>query len=94
MGFSNAAGALAHDAMHRLPGMPDHARAGELNAQQDHRSLRNRPLRNRSLANRPLRNRPLGNLPMHNPDGRHGRQARLLAGWQTWIGQRFRQGQR
>jgi hypothetical protein len=89
MGFSNAAGALARDAMHRLPGMPDHARAGELNAQQDQRSPRNR-----SLRNQPLRNRPLGSLPMHNPDGRHGRQRRLLAGWQTWIGQRFCQGQR
>ena len=89
MGFSNAAGALAHDAMHRLPGMPDHARAGELNAQQDGRSLRNR-----SLRNQPLRNRPLGNRPMHNPDDHHGRPPRLLVGWQTWIGQRFGQGQR
>jgi hypothetical protein len=84
MRFSNAAGALAHDAMHRLPGMPDHTRAGELNARQDQRPLRNRP----------LRNRPLGNLPAHNPGGRHGRPPRLLAGWQAWIGQRFRSGQR
>jgi hypothetical protein len=68
MGFSNDVGALAHDAMHRLPGMPDHARAGELNAQH-RRGLRNR-------------------------DGRHDRPARLFAGWQAWLGQRFRLGQR
>jgi hypothetical protein len=82
MGFSSAVRALAHDAMHRLPGMPDHARAAELNARH-HTPLRNRPLRNR-----PLRNRPLQNL-----GGRHGRRARVLVGWQAWIGQRFGQGQ-
>jgi hypothetical protein len=98
MRFSNAVGALAHDAMHRLPGMPDHARAGELNAHHQrrlrNRPLRNRPLRNRRLRNRPLRNQPQCNRPVHNPDGRHGRPARVLAGWQAWIGQRLRQGQR
>jgi hypothetical protein len=83
MGFSNAAGAWAHDAMHRLPGMPDHARAGELNAHQ-----RQRALSNRALPNRPLRNRPL-----QNPNGHHQRPARLLPRWQAWLGERFGQGQ-
>ena len=83
MGFSDDVGALAHDAMHRLPGMPDHARAGELNVQHQ-----------RSLRNRPLPNRPMRNRPMRNPDGRHGWPAQMLAGWQAWLGRRFRQGQR
>jgi hypothetical protein len=78
MRFTNAAGALAHDAMHRVPGMPDHARATELNARH----------------HRPVRNQPPGNRPIHNPGSRHGRAPRVLAGWQAWIGQRFRQGQR
>jgi len=83
MGLSDEVGARAHDAMHRLPGMPDHATAGELNARQ-HRPLRNRPLSNRAVRNRPLRNRA----------GHHDRPARLFAGWQAWLGTRFRQGQR
>jgi hypothetical protein len=78
MRFSNAAGALVHDAMHRLPGMPDHARAGELNAHQHQHALANRPLRNR---------------PLQNRNGHHQRPARLFPRWQAWIGQRFRQGQ-
>jgi hypothetical protein len=78
MGFSDAAGAWAHDAMHRLPGMPDHARAGELNARHQ-----------RALPNRPLRNRPL-----QNPTGHHQRPPRLFPRWQAWLGERFGQGQR
>jgi hypothetical protein len=83
MGFSNDVGALAHDAMHRLPWMPDHARASELNTQHQ------RALRNRSLRNRPMRNRPV-----RNGDGHHDRPARLFADWQAWLAQRFRQGLR
>jgi len=79
MRFSSAAGALAHDAEHRLPGMPDHARAGELNAR-----LHQRALPSRSLRNRPLR----------NPDGRHQRPARLFPRWQAWLSEHFGQGQR
>jgi hypothetical protein len=79
MGLSNALGAVAHDAMHRLPGMPDHARTSELNAHQQQRALRNRPLRNR---------------PLRSPDGHHGRPPRLFAGWQARLGQRFGQLQR
>ena len=82
MRYRNAAGASAHDAMHRLPGMPDHVRAGELNVHQHQNLLRNRP-----LWNRPLRNRPI-----QSPESRH-RPARL-AGWQACIGQRLRQGPR
>jgi len=93
MGLSDEVGARAHDAMHRLPGMPDHATAGELNARQ-HRPLRNRPLSNRAVRNRPLRNRAVRNRPLRNRAGHHDRPARLFAGWQAWLGTRFRQGQR
>jgi len=84
MGLSNALGAVAHAAMHRLPGMPDHAGAGELNAHQHQRALRNRALGNRPLTSRPLQ----------SPAGHHGRPPRLFAGWQAWLGQRFRQSHR
>jgi hypothetical protein len=80
----SALGAVAHDAMHRIPGMPDHTRTGRLNAHHHQRALRNRL----------LRNRPLGNRPMRSPDGHHGRAPRLFAGWQASLGQRFRQWQR
>jgi hypothetical protein len=79
MGLSTALGAVAHDAMHRLPGVPDHARKDQLNAARRHRALHNRPLRNR---------------PLRSPDGHHERPARVLVGWQAWIGRRFGQGQR
>ena len=88
MRFSSAVGALAHDAMHRLPGMPDHARAGELNARQQ-RVLPNRPLPNRPLPNRSLRNRPL-----QNRNGHHQRPARLFPRWQAWLSERFGPGSR
>ena len=78
MRFITAAGALAHDAMHRLPGMPDHARAGELNARQQ----------------RVLPNRPLGNRPLQNRNGHHQRPARLFPRWQAWLSERFGPGQR
>ncbi len=48
MGFAKTVGASAHEATHRLPGMPDHARAGELNSSS---AARIRPLRNRPLQN-------------------------------------------
>jgi len=78
MRFITAAGAWAHDAMHRLPGMPDHARAGELNARQQ----------------RVLPNRPLGNRPLQNRNGHHQRPARLFPRWQAWLSERFGPGQR
>jgi hypothetical protein len=83
MRFSSAVGALAHDAMHRLPGMPDHARAGELNARHQH-----------ALQNRPLPNRPLRNRPLQNRNGHHQRPARLFPRWQAWLGERLGPGQR
>ena len=89
MRFISAAGASAHDAMHRLPGMPDHARAGELNARQQQRVLPNRPLPNRPLPNRSLRNRPL-----QNRNGHHQRPARLFPRWQARLSERFGPGQR
>jgi len=79
MGTSKAAGARLHDALHRLPGMPAHAQAAELNANAAARRLHRRLLRNR---------------PLRNPDGHHGRPPRVLAGWQAWIGGLFGQGQR
>jgi len=78
MGTSKAAGARLHDALHRLPGMPAHARAAELNANAAARRLHRRLLRNR---------------PLRNPDGHHGRPPRVLGGWQAWIGGLFGQGQ-
>jgi hypothetical protein len=79
MRFSSAVGALAHDAMHRLPGMPDHARAGEPNARRHQRVLPNRPL---------------GNRPLQNPNGHHQRPARWFPRWQAWLGEHFGPGQR
>jgi hypothetical protein len=79
MRFSSAVGALAHDAMHRLPGMPDHARAGELNSRQQQRVLPNRRL---------------GNRPLRNQNGHHQRPPRLFPRWQAWLGERFGPGQR
>lgn len=84
MGTSKAVGARLHDALHRLPGMPAHARAAELNANA----------RARRLHHRPLRNRPLRNTALRNPAGHHGRPPRLLAGWQAWLGRCAGRGQR
>ena len=78
MGTSKAADGRLHDALHRLPGMPAHARAAELNANAAARRLQHRLLRNR---------------PLRNPDGHHGRP-RVLAGWQARTGGLFGQGQR
>jgi hypothetical protein len=81
MGTSESVGARLHDALHRLPGMPPHAQAAELNANAAARRLHHRPLRNRALRNTPLR----------SPDGHHGRPPRLLAEWQARLGRRFGQ---
>jgi hypothetical protein len=79
MGTSKAVGARLQDALHRLPGMPAHARAAELNANAAARRLHRRLLRNR---------------PQRNPDGHHGRPPRVLAGWQARVGGLFGQRQR
>jgi hypothetical protein len=84
MRTSNDAGARLHDVLHRLPGMPAHTEAAELNANVPARRLNRRALRNRPLRNRPLRD--LG--------GRQERSARLLGRWQAWLGRRFGAGQR
>lgn len=47
MGTSKPTVARLHDALHRLPGMPAHARAAELNANAAARRLHRRLLRNR-----------------------------------------------
>jgi hypothetical protein len=75
-------GTRRHDALHRLPGIPAHDRAAELNSND----LASR-LHHRSLPNRPLRNRPL-----QNPDGHHRPPPRVLTGWQTWLGRLFGPG--
>ena len=79
MGTSKPAGARLHDALHRLPGLPAHAWAAELNANAAARRLHHRLLRSRPLA---------------NPDGHHGRPPRVLAGWQARICGLFGQGRR
>jgi len=79
MGTSKAAGARLHDALHRLPEMPAHARPPELNA---------------NAAARRLQHHLLPNRPLRNPDGHHGRPPRVLAGWQAWTGGLFGQGPR
>jgi hypothetical protein len=84
MGTSKAVGARLPDALHRLPGMPAHARAAELNANAAARRLHHRPLRNRGLRNTPPR----------SPGGHHGWRPRLLAGWQARLGCRLGQGPR
>ena len=79
MGTSKPAGARLHDALHRLPGLPAHARAAELTANAAARRLHRRLLRHR---------------PLPNPGGHHGRLPRVVAGWQARIGGLFGQGQR
>jgi hypothetical protein len=93
MKTSKPAGEHLHDGLHRLLGMPAHARPDELNAKAA-RGLRNRPLRNTPLRNTPLRNTPLRNTPLRNPDGYRERPPRLLAGCEVGIGRRFGRGQR
>jgi hypothetical protein len=88
MATSNTPSTRMHDALHRLPGIPAHSQAAELNsndaaARLHHRSLQNRPPHNQALRNRPL----------PNPDGHHARPPRVLTRWQAWIGQLFGQGQ-
>jgi hypothetical protein len=89
MGTSNAVGARLHDVLHRLPGMPAHAHATELNANATARRLHHRPLRNRPLRNRALQNWAPRNTPLGSPGGPHGRPPRLLPGWQAWLGRRL-----
>jgi len=62
MGTSKAAAARLHDALRRLPRMPPHARAAELNATGAARRLH------------PLRNWLLRDTPLRSPGGHHGRQ--------------------
>ncbi len=83
MGTSKKASTRMHDALHRLPGMPAHDQAAELNSNDAAGRLHHR-----SLPNRPLRNRPL-----QNPDGHHGRLPRVAAGWQAWLGRLFGRGE-
>jgi hypothetical protein len=80
---SDKTGTRRRDALHRLPGIPAHDRAVELNSNDLARRLHHR-----SLPNRPLRSRRL-----QNPDGHHRPAPRVLTGWQTWLGRLFGQGQ-
>jgi hypothetical protein len=84
VGTSKKASVRLHDMLHRLPGMPAHGRAAELNSNGGTGRLQHRPLPNRRLRNRPLR----------SPDGHHGRPPRVLPGWQARIGRLFGQEQR
>jgi hypothetical protein len=84
MGTSEAVGSRLHEALHRLPGMPAHARAPELNA-----NAAARRRHHRSLPNPPLRNAPL-----RSPGAHHEHPPRVLVRWQAWIGRHLGQGQR
>jgi hypothetical protein len=86
---SKKASARVHDMLHRLPGMPAHEQAAELNSNAGAGRLQHRPLQHRPLRHRPLRHRPL-----RSPDGHHGRAPRVLPGWQARIGRLFGQEQR
>ena len=86
MSTSKNVAARLHEALHRLPGVPAHERAAELNANataaRRHAGFRNRPLRNRHLRNRPLQ----------SPNGHHGRPPRVLVGLQERIGRAVSRG--
>jgi hypothetical protein len=75
---SDKIGTRGHDAMHRLPGIPAHDQAAELNSNDAARRLHHR-------------SRP--NRPLLNPDGQHRRPPRVLIRWQTWLGRLFGPGQ-
>jgi len=81
VGTSKKASVRLHDMLHRLPSMPAHDQAAELNSNAGADRLQYR-----SLPNRPLRNRPL-----RSPDGHHGRPPRVLPRWQARIGRLFEQ---
>jgi hypothetical protein len=83
VGTSKKVSERAHGALHRLPGMPAHDRAAELNSNRAAAARHHR-----QLANRPVRNRPLQDLGR-----RPGRPPRVLPGWQAWIGRLFGAGQ-
>jgi len=73
----------AHELLHGLPGMPEHAEATRRNHAG---GLPNRPLQNRPLQNRPFQNRPFQNRPLEHPriHERHPRP-KVLQGWQDAI---------
>jgi hypothetical protein len=79
MATSKTASERMHDAMHQLPGMPEHDRAAELNS-------------NATAARR--HDHALANRPLANHDSHHGRPPRVLVRWQAWIGRLFGQGDR
>jgi hypothetical protein len=64
-----------HEAMHRLPGMPDHAEAERLHARAAHTNRHSTHSRR--------------HLATENPTVRHQRQPRVLVGWQKAIGALF-----
>jgi hypothetical protein len=83
VGTSKETSTRMHDALHRLPGMPAHDQAAELNSNDAARRLHHRSLPNRLLRNRPLQNR----------DGHHGRLPRVAVRWQAWLGRLFGPGE-
>jgi hypothetical protein len=78
-----------HQGLHALPGMPPHTEAARLNARREpaHPAAGRRP--------GPAKDRRPGLAAgqrhgLASPDAHHARPPRVLVGWQTWLGQRFK----
>jgi hypothetical protein len=67
----------AHEAMHQIPGVPEHGEAERLN---NRGGLQNRPLQNRSLESKPLQGARI-NHPHREP--------KILVNWQKRIARFF-----
>jgi len=69
----------AHDAMHKIPGMPEHGEAEQLNS---HGGLPHQPLQNRPFENKPLQS-------AHTHFNHADRDPKVLVGWQQKIAKFF-----
>jgi hypothetical protein len=69
----------AHDQMHRLPGVPEHSEAENLNQRA-------------GLPNRPLKNRPLQD--QHAGSNQSHSEPKVLVGWQNAIARFFSKGKK
>jgi len=90
MGRHKSLGDRFHEAMHRLPGVPDHDDAYERNG---NRSGRLRALRWNTALNEAGRARAARWNSNAFATQRHARPPRVLVSWQTWIGNRLSRGE-
>ena len=67
----------AHEAMHKIPGMPEHGEASRLNS---HKGNLHRPLQNR-----PFKNQLLQGVRINHP----GREPKVLISWQKKVARFF-----